>query len=461
MNKRFELKAQTYLAKEDDLKIKEIAEKHGIEIPNEDLAIFVTKYAALEEANLNGVRLSEEAVRKFIKSLNGKLADIDHIRPYVIGSILEGWINEETKEIEIAFTMYKSVFIEEYAKALELMSEGTLSVSFELTTNPETIEEYQDGTIRLHDINFSGVGLLLNTNPAYPKAQVYQMANRLLNKVKESNLVFACQIAEELGSDTIAEIENSTQKNLEEGGQENLMQLTEEQIKKIAELRAEFGDLAKDISDNDLLDEAKVAELRKPQETIEAQEVITTETNIVREEIRNEDETIIKIEEKVIDTIIDEEGEKTVNTVETTSVRTFTEIEMEEAVSPLRASVEELKEENELLKARIKELEDEKSAKELSEKIAAIKAELKDNPYVKDFTNEDYLDAIKIEKVKLLKERDDAKAEAEILRQQLATKQTVIATEEKPVLVTGHEVNQDKKEDKNEVKKIIRKIGKL
>lgn len=557
MNK-YELKAKTYLATANDSKVQEIADKLGIVLPSEDLAIFLSVYAPLEEANLNGVRLAKDAVEKSLSTLRGKLADVDHIRPYVIGSILDGWINENS-EIVIAFTMYKSVFVDEYAKALELMNEGTLSVSFELTTNPDTIEAMTDNTIKLHDINFSGVGLLLSTKPAYPKAKIYEMANRFLNKVKETNLVLASQIAEELGSNIVSEIEKvvvveemdaakwttkyinslpdssfaiiepdyknnvSSDKNcrhlpikdadgnidlphlrnalarvnqikpvtksisteelrskaaivlesykhlLKTAQEENIsnserketkvMELTDEQKAKIEAIKAQLGDKVKDWKDEDFFNEAKLVEAGY----VQVKEETSVETVIVDDKTNS---VTVKEDEKCVVTTTQDDGTKSVDTSEKTETRTFTQDQVREQIQPyatkaadLQSELEALKAEYEIAKNRIKELEDANTAREAAivkaeadAKLASIKDSLKDNPYTKEFKDEDFLNVEKVEKAKLQKENDDLKAK-------LASKPTqeVVASEETP-LVTGHVENIAP--ESTDARSIINKLGK-
>lgn len=540
---KYELKAKTYLAKENDPKIKEIADKHGIVMPSDDLAIFISVYAPLEEANLNGVRLATKAVEESLKTLNGKLADVDHIRPYVIGSILEGWINENG-EIVIAFTMYKSVFVDEYAQALELMNDEKLSVSFELNTNPDTIEHLADKTIRLHEINFSGVGLLLNTKPAYPKAKVYEMANRLLNKVKETNMVFASQIAEELGSNVISEIEKisnietkeeSQMENVnaakwttkyidtlpnssfaviepayldgktddknarhlpfkDENGKVDLPHLrnalarvnqikpvtdsisaddlrakAESELKKythllktaeqIAEIKTKLGDKVKDWSDEDFDNEAKLVEAGYTVETVHDCKQV--------KEVNDNGDAKVTTTDNTTTTVTDGEGNKSVQTEQNQNVCTYTQEQVDQMVQPyatqattLQSELDAIKAEYEIAKNRIKELEDANTAREAAvvaeakaKELQAIKDSLKDNPYVKEFKDEDFLNVEKVEKAKLLKENDDLKAK-------IAEKTTVTASDEKQVLVTGHEETTTVVNDDANPRKIIQKLGK-
>lgn len=458
MNK-YEIKGKTTLATAQDSKVMEIALKHGIIMPSEDLAIFVTKYAALEEANLNGVRLATDAVQKFLASINGKLADIDHIRPYVIGSILEGWINADTKEIEIAFTMYKSVFIEEYAQALEKLHAGDLAVSFELTTNPDTIETLPDNTIRLHDINFSGVGLLLNTNPAYPKAKVFEMANRLLNKVKDTNMVFASQIAEELGSNVISEIEKVEEvQNLQEGGQ-SIMEFTEEQKALIAKRKVDLGEKGKDWKDEDFLNEAKL---------VEAGYVVEMKHDCTQTQEVNDDGTAkVTTTDNSVQTVTQDDGTKDIRTETNQNVVTYTQAQLDEQVkkaSDTQAELDALKAEHAIALNRIKELEDTEAARqaaivkaEADAKLAAIKDGLKDNPYVKEFSDEDYLNTEKVEKAQLQKENDDLKAK---LAEKSTATQEVVAAAETTVLVTGHEETPSEVIKEEPISKLINKLGK-
>lgn len=449
---KYELKGQVYLADDSSDLIKTIAEKHGIVLPSPDLAIFVTKYAPLDAANKNGVRLDASATKEFLNTINGKLADINHVTNYVIGSILEGWINEDTQEVEIAYTFFKSAFPDEYERAMTLYEKGELFVSFELTTNPDTIESMSDGTIKLHDMIFSGVGVLLDKAPAYAKARTY--ATAMLETINHlPNLMFASTLIKECKE--IIEAEKSkinSDKTDKKGG---LTQMTEEQKKLISDLKAEFGIAAKDWKDEDFLIAEKVealrASIKTANEKLFADSKSLTEEKIVTLTVYKDDgsaETTSNRDCKY--TYTDATGNESIQTISENDYVTY--VYNQAQLAELKANVEkeikvsfektvnDLKAEIELLKSKVAEYESKEVAKlaaEKAQKIADIKAQLKDNQYAKDFKDEDYLDASKVENAKVLKERDDLKAE----NTQLKSSTPVVATVEEPkiAMVTGHE----------------------
>lgn len=459
MKNKYELKGQVYLADDNSDLVKSIATKHGIVLPSEDLAIFVTKYAPLDDANKNGVRLDASATKEFLNTINGKLADINHVRNYVIGSILEGWINEDTSEVEIAYTFFKSAFPDEYEKAMNLYEEGKLFVSFELTTNPDTIEEMSDGTIKLHDMVFSGVGVLLDKSPAYPKARTY--ATAMIEKINHMpNLMFASTLikeCEQILKEEKVEINSDKDKK---GG---LTQMTEEQKKLISDLKAEFGVAVKDWKDEDFLVAEKIEALRATiktaNEKLFADTKSLTEEKIVTLTVYKDDgsaETTSARECKY--TYTDSTGGQSIQTISENDYVTYVynEAQLAELKASFEKPVNDLKAENELLKTKVAEFEakeTEKLAAEKATQIAEIKLQLKDNLYAKDFKDEDYLNASKVENAKVLKERDDLKAENDQLKTKTPEKVIVAET----ILETGH---TEKTKTDVSPRAIIQKIGK-
>jgi len=183
----------TYLAQSNDHNILKIAAKRGIQYPSPHLAIFKSVYAKIEEANGNGVRLSKKAVEESLPTLVGKQVNFNHQRQGAIcGYILDAWLNNR-EEIEICFAFFKDVYHDEYAEAIDLMENGNLTVSFELNSEKATQDHLSDGTRRLNDINFAGVGLLLNEKPAYAGAKVFEMAKKAVAYIFNPNgdLMFA------------------------------------------------------------------------------------------------------------------------------------------------------------------------------------------------------------------------------------------------------------------------------
>ena len=187
------LEFSTYLAQSSDHNILKIAAKRGLQYPSPHLALFKSVYAKCEDANGNGVRLAKKAVEEALPTLIGKQVNFNHQRQNAIcGYILDAWLNKNA-EIEICFAFFKDVYPDEYEEAINLMERGNLTVSFELNSEKASQEHLNDGTRRLNNINFAGVGLLLNEKPAYAGAKVFEMAKRAVAHIFNPNgdLMFA------------------------------------------------------------------------------------------------------------------------------------------------------------------------------------------------------------------------------------------------------------------------------
>ena len=466
---------QTVSADEDSKEISVIAEKRGIKIPSSHLGFFKTVYAKIEEANLNDIRLSAKAVDEALPGLIGSQVNFEHLGAgFLCGTILDAWINE-SDEIEVMYSFFKSVYPDEYEKSIELAKEGELAVSFELLSERESQEFLADGTIRLHDIDFQGMGHLMDNPPACPDAKIYEFASKCkkrLSDVQDRELVFASKIEEQcdkilkadkwtsdifnnfpdssfaviepaylnaetgnkrarhlafkdrngrvdltnyrIALDKVDEIlpitDSITTEELRKQAKEELdrytkilanqkdkndeinqggnTKVTEEQKAKIEEIRAELGDHVAEISDEDLLDEAKVAEIREAKEAKEAED----KANVNAFKMDSVEIRTFSLE--------DEDGVETiVETVETITVRDFNA--MKEAVSKV-AELEST------LEAKNSEIE---SVRENAETIGKTKVQLRDNEFAKDFTDEDYLDEAKV--AEAVKAKEDAKVIAD------------------------------------------------
>lgn len=493
MNENVILKAKVYGAEVTE-EIQAIAEKIGIVLPSSHTAIFRTVYARIEEANGNGVRLSRKAVLDALPGLVGSQVNLEHLgKGFMVGIILDASLNDKD-EIETVFTFAKNIYDEDYERALAKMQTGELSVSFELLADRDGQEFLQDGTVRLHDIDFQGQGLLIDETPAYKKAIVFDMAKqikqRALNEQKsgelqEREMLFASQVvascdnvlsqevedavnempeifivttsddqhfhvavvdfdgngqtisghgegkheqphkitnwqvqeaessisdephAHGILAEVMAKVEEyikskdiSKTKSKKAKGKDDSQtkqggnnQMTEEQKKLVADLRAELGDFAKDVSDEELLDEAKVEELKQAKTEAEAENTEDESTDAEKAEAR------------------------------------IAELEAENA--ELKATIE----------AKDSEIE---SVRENAEKIGKLKVELKDNAYVAEFSDEDYLDEGKVEQAKMKAENDRLKAEnEELAKKAKEAKEKVEASEESNEdnddLETGHD----------------------
>ncbi len=461
---KFESK-QIVSVDEDSQQISEIAKKRDIKIPSVHLGFFKTIYAKIEEANLNGIRLGKKAVEDALPGLMGAQVNFEHLGAgFVMGNILDAWINSD-EQIEVVYSMFKSLYPDEYETSIELAKEGNLAVSFELLSERDEQETLDDGTIRLNDIDFVGMGHLMDNPPAYPEAKIFEFAKRCkerLSNIKDRDLVCASVIekacnevlekedinadkwspdiwnnfpdssfaviepaflngrsgdfkarhlafkdrtgridltnwriaqdkvneilpvtdsitTEELRKQAKEELDIHTEESIiAQKNKEELNQMTDEQKKLIEKLRAELGDFAKDVKDEDLLDETVVAEIRKVKDA-KAEE----------EKSKKAKELAFKIDSVEIRTFSLEEKDGVETVVETIKVVTTTDwnamLEAKERVAELEASLE----------AKDSEIE---AVRENAEKIGKTKVQLKDNDFAKDFTDEDYLDDEKVEK---------------------------------------------------------------
>ncbi len=471
-------KASSVMVAEETDRIIEVAEKLGMVLPSIHTALFQSVYAPINSPNLNGVRLSEKAVIDALPGLIGAQANLEHFgRGFMLGIILNAWINK-SNEIEIIFSFAKNLYAQEYENAIDLMNKGELSVSFELMADTDDQEQLSDGTVLLHIVDFTGVGVLLDNAPAYPGAKVYQFAkqtkNRLSN-INERDLMFASKIvaqcdkilkADKWTSDIYNNFPNSsfaviepaflsgetgnvqarhlafkdrngrvdstnyfialdkvneilpvtdsiTTEELRKQAKEELdkhidvfankketnqggnTKVTEKEKAKIEEIRAELGDYCKDISDDDLLDDAKVAELRAEKETKDAEAA-----QIAAD--KKKKEIAYKVDSVEIRTFSLEDVDGVETIVETTERMTVTDF------NAMKASVEKVAELEASLEAKNSEIE---VVRENAETIGKTKVQLADNKFAKDFTDEDYLDEEKV--AKAIQDQENAKVVAE------------------------------------------------
>jgi hypothetical protein len=80
----------------DKDELQKIAKKRGMVLPSPDLAIFKGKFAFVDEANKNGCTLPREEVEKALDTLVGKAVDIDHFRKNVVGTWLDAYLEGDT-----------------------------------------------------------------------------------------------------------------------------------------------------------------------------------------------------------------------------------------------------------------------------------------------------------------------------------------------------------------------------
>lgn len=489
MKVKFYAKSVT-VAKETD-QIKEVAEKLGIVLPSTHTALFQSVYAPIDEANLNGIRLAKKAVDESLPELIGSQVNLEHMGyGWIVGIILSTWINDNN-EIEIVYTFAKNIYKDEYVLALEAMSDDKLAVSFEILAEVSGQEKLSDGTILIHDIDWQGVGMLIQNPPAYPDAKTYEFATAIKDRLKEDSnkeFVFASQLertcdvilsdandepkkptltnpTDGLDKNNIQDkgIENNA--NHEEGGN-TIMELTKEQKAEIEKLRAEFGDQATEVSDEELLDETIVAELRTKVEEARAIQLaykvdsveIRTFSLVDKDGIETTEENITVIRKVDYNSMV--EAQAKVEELEATLVAKDSEIESvrENAEKVGKAKVElkdntfaaEFSDEDYLDDAKVAQAIQDKTNAEI---IASRKEEMKDNKYATDFTDEDYLNEDKVELAKVKVEKDE-----------LATKVPVIATvkpvKEEPMVTGVKTTDEDTDKDAKSVMKSIREANK-
>jgi len=426
MKEKFYIEAKVKKVKIDK-NIKAALKKANIIYPHPSLAFFKATYAKFEEANGNNVILAQ-SVEDDIPYLIGCQMNKNHYRyGYIMGQIIDAYVTEDN-EIEIVFSFHKSVYIDEYNEALELMKEDKLTVSFELKVDKDNVDVVENGAKKLSSVDFEGVGLLFAVKPAYKNAYVLETAMKQIEdlfKSEDKQLVYASvkDIAQkwarvgQLIEETIIENKN--------GGTEMDKKTNDALLAKQKELLiSEFGeDALKNWSDEDFLNEEKIQALRDgvsgSKDTSEEEGEIKDEDSEEKnasESSKEEDseekkpveakkfETVTVEKVKSTETYDDEANTDTIKTeVERNVNRDGKEVvveKVEREVTYTYAQVEEIKADY------VKQLADKDKKidflQENAQKIVEIRAELGD--FVKDLSDEDLFDEAKIEIAKLKQE---------------------------------------------------------
>lgn len=447
-------------AKKDGSPIEKVIKKLGIPYPNDSLGFIHARYASFNEANGNKVLLAE-SVKEDVKTLRFTQANKNHNRQYgpILGSVLDAWVNEETNEIEIVFSFYKSLYPEMWEEAVQDLENGDLTVSFELAYKKADLETLSGGIKKIKHCQFDGVGVLFKgTKPAFKDAHCLEFAIQeieYLLKNEDRTLVYAS--IQDIGKkwakigELIEEALSEKNSNLDNNIKEDL------NVNKKDAIIAELGEeLVKDWTDADFEDEVKIEAARKlkkekietkecaKEETVETTELATEE---VVEEVKNEEAskvertttenvvvedqeaqtTVTKNEETVIK-VDDQEVEKTVTM--TTTTYTYAEMEAVKAEYEVK-----LKEKEEALAKKDTEIA---FIKENAKRIIEIRNDL--GEFVANLSDEELFDKAKMELAQLKKENALLKAKSEeiapktmVASEETAT-ETIIASEpEKPV----------------------------
>lgn len=477
-----------------DRTLNEVLKDRGIVANHPSLGFFHFIYSPIEEANLNGVRLAEKAVVNSIQQLRMTQCNPEHTRENCVGSIVDAWVNTND-EIEIVIAFFKNIFPEMYNDAVELANKDKLFVSFELTTDPDTVEILSDGTKRVHNISWEGVGILLSHDPAYPNARILESANRIVNKVfnKSNEIVFASakDVVNKL-QETSKEIEILFEKHnggnnlmdekakkalfakikesiIAELGEEATKNWTEEQFEAKHQENVQVEEQAKKDKENQTAEvqnrktvETRVYDVKEDTEagTMEVVETITTqrevdgkivedekivrntlytyakmeaEINKAKEEVKAEYEAKLKVKDEELKAKSDvSEFEKQI------SAKDVTIAEKDKAIAEANVEIQSLMAKVEFYKTTAKQ-------------IAEIRAELGD--FVKDLTDEQLLNEDKIKIARLNKQID------ELQNKNSSTPEVTLAnvTPKEKQLPTGHNDNSVADDQNNPEQKQARK----
>jgi hypothetical protein len=363
----------------DDEEIKAIAKKHHLKFPNRSIAIIKGKFAFTDEQNRNGCTLPREEVVKAIDSIGGTAIDFDHFRKRVVGYWLEGYLEAST--IYSYGIFFKGNFPQEFEKIKELFNEGSLKISFEAWGDRIVKSE---GKYDLTNVEFAGGALLLAEHPAFPNAEVMEMAKTWIKP--ESFIV-------------------------EEGKQVEKARLYNFDMSAIERMLSEChcedcqGYLNPDMIDFEnskatatcINCKAKYDINLKPEQTKTGYS-ISSISKLVKQ-INMEDS---KMDEKQIKELTDK-----LATLEGASVAKDTELAA--VKSELEAAKTKIAE---LEAIQVAASEETKKAVELAKKNATIVAERKAElgEFAKDMKDEDILDDLKFENAKLKKENSELKA---------------------------------------------------
>lgn len=467
-----------------DKQIEKAIQKSGITFPHPFLKFFKAKYALADgqTPNLNGVIL-EKTVQEDVPCLIGSQVNKNHCGWLNLGHIIDVYMVGYEIQIIIAFdTFYNE---KEYDKAVKLMDEGKLHVSFELKVDASQV--VKDGKVkRIKRALFGGVGLLYDVKPAYPDGDVITRAMEIITEAfneEDKQLIYANveSISKKwlaLG-EKIEQAINESKLSDKTGG--NTMNLkANEQLLAIQKQNVikEFGEAVKDWTDEDFLNEEKINALRESLKSTENKEVKAEETkevkpedkaSEVKAETKKEDATVVNEKTtqtsvydvkrddatgtmEVVETVITQKevdgkvvmDEKIVrNTVyaseKVDAMKADYEAKLAEKDTVIASKDAEIKTKSDALTAKEEEI---KFVKENAKKITELRAELGD--FVKDLSDEDLVkNTDKVEIARLKKENAELKAT------KAPEKPVETATVTKEVLTAKdtNAVNDDETED--------------
>ena len=395
----------------DGKKTIEMAKKKGFAVDNPTLGFFSSVLCEIERPNKNKIRLAEQGTYEAIDSIIGCQVNFNHIRRGAIcGYVFDAFINK-ANQVVILCGFFKGVYKPEYEYAKKLFAKKELTMSYELTADVETQDSLPDGTRRIHDFYFTGAGLLLDEEPACSNAIVHEFAKKLederqelifaskrnLNKVSSNKKNEITTILASLVSRL--NLENETN---QEGG-DSIVKI--EEIK--AQLSEELGEeIVKDWTDEDFQNEEKIAQARKEKEEAQKMTIETEVKEKVTETINDENKTDTITSEYEI--IVKRDGE-VIRTEKSNNEIVYMASQVDEIKAEYEKQIEELKATLEVKNSEIAEV------RENAETIAKLKFEYANNEFTKEFNDEDWLNAEKLEEAKQLqvkKEKIEANKEA-------------------------------------------------
>jgi len=181
---------------EERSEILQIAKAKGIVLEDSvDLAIFKASYCWADKANNNKEILPSVEILRKLPTLIAKPVNIDHVRRYVCGAVIEFRYIEKEKKVIIWGTFYKKIFNTEWAKVQEMFKKKTLKVSYEVWHNKKDVKNLANGNYIIEKFQFAGCAILLNldgnTIAASPDALVLEVAKQHYDTLLMSDLAVA------------------------------------------------------------------------------------------------------------------------------------------------------------------------------------------------------------------------------------------------------------------------------
>ena len=121
-----------------------MASSKGIIMPHPALTVWSCLLAEIEEANENGVRLGKEATLEAVDTAIGTQVNWNHLgKGHICGYIINAEIRDK-KDIWITCIGHKETYEAEFKEAEDLMKQGKLAMSFEISAGVESQEKLNE-----------------------------------------------------------------------------------------------------------------------------------------------------------------------------------------------------------------------------------------------------------------------------------------------------------------------------